>query len=118
MRLAALLAATLLAGCAFPRISVSYQSDPPGANLYYDGTPMGTTPKVLSYEQKPPFKAGGCQEASGMSVQWASGARQSVSSVPLCSAAGLTQTYVFTRPDAPGREIDLEAAKRAPQQKP
>jgi hypothetical protein len=117
MRLAALLAAGLLAGCSLPRISVTYQSEPPGARLFYDGTPMGTTPKVLSYEQKPEFQGGGCQQASGMSVQWASGARQSTASVPLCASAGLLQTYVFTRPDGPGLDTDLEAAKRPAQPK-
>lgn len=109
MKIVFIAAAVALAGCA-TKIQVDYGSDPPGATLYQNGQPMGTTPMSLYYEPAQAFKDGGCQRLDGTSVKWASGAAASIGYLQVCRTLGMTQHYIFNRPDVPGREIDANHA--------
>ena len=99
-----------LGGCA--QLRVTYSSDPPGATLYQDGQPIGYMPYTLTYgsDVTEALKQGQCVGLRGTTAKWASGAEASVSSLTACPAYGLRQTYVFIRPDVPGREIDANFA--------
>lgn len=111
MRIAylAALGGLCLAGCA-TNIKVDYVSDPPAAVLYEDGAPKGTTPFTLFYQPDASFKSGGCMNTRPMSVKWASGATAGISYLTLCANKGMVQHYVFSRPDVPGRDTDLNYA--------
>lgn len=109
MRLLVLLITAFVAGCA-TQIRVDYISDPPGATLYDDGRPLGVTPVRLSYPADEAFKGGQCQDLKGTTAVWASGARAEVSSLNACRSVGWIQSYVFVRPDVPGREVDMNFA--------
>lgn len=109
MKLIAILAIALLAGCA-TRIQVDYLSDPPGSTLYEEGRPVGVTPLSLYYEQDQAFKNGGCLRTKGMSAVWASGAKAETPYMDICSSKGLVQHIWLRRPDVPGREVDMNYA--------
>lgn len=105
-------AVVLLGGCATapPPLHVTYESDPPGATLYQNGQPLGTTPRTLQYSTDQAFRNGGCKQLSGTEVKWASGVTASLPSLNACSSGGYRQKFVYVRPDAPGREIDANYA--------
>lgn len=107
---AAGLVAVALGGCA--QLKVTYSSDPPGATLYENGRPLGYTPYTLNYGSSPieSFKRGQCVALTGTSVKWASGAEASATNLTVCPTQGLSQSYIFIRPDVPGREIDAQFA--------
>lgn len=109
MRQLAVLAVVVLAGCA-SGLRVVYHADPQGATLYQDGRAMGQTPMELTYQPEQAFKSGGCQQLRGTEVKWASGATAAISSLQVCAHQGWLQHYKFNRPDAPGRDIDLNYA--------
>lgn len=97
-----------LGGCA--GLQVTYNSDPPGATLYEDGKPVGTTPHTLNYQPDDTFNNGGCLLLRATSVTWASGATASSSGLSACRSTGTSQVYTFVRPDVPGRDIDMNFA--------
>ena len=108
---AAGLVAVALGGCA--QLKVTYSSDPPGATLYENGRPLGYTPYTLNYGSSPieSFKRGQCVALTGTSVKWASGAEASATNLTVCPTQGLSQSYIFIRPDVPGREIGQELVR-------
>lgn len=110
MRSMLVLAAVLVSGCAATQIQVDYLSDPPGATLYEGGKALGVTPTSLYYAIEPSFENGGCQRARGTSVMWASGAKTEIGHLSLCKNNGYRQNYSFSRPDVPGRDVDLNYA--------
>lgn len=109
MKLVILLQAIFLAGCA--GLQIQYQSDPPGATLYQDGQPVGMTPYTLKYQPDEAFRNGGCMLVRPTEVKWASGATASTGgTLRACKSTGVQQTYMFIRPDMPGRDIDMNFA--------
>ncbi len=107
MKAATVLVPLLLAGCAAPQLRVTYTSDPPGATLYQDGTPLGYTPYTMVY-QDARWAAGSCMRTRPIAVKWVSGAEAGGQQIYFCPSQGNNLTYGFSRPDAPGRELDAQ----------
>lgn len=110
MKFVALTLSMLLLGCASSSVTVQYQSDPPGATILENGRPFGVTPVAVSYAAEPSFRNGGCQNVTGTTAIWPSGAKAEISQLQLCANVGWRQTFWFTRPDVAGREIDMNYA--------
>ena len=101
---------TLASGCA-STLSVTYNSEPPGAALYQDSTHMGTTPMTLRYQVTDEDKKNGSKILRGTSVRWISGASASISYLTADFRIGLNQTFNFRRPDGvPGYDVDANYA--------
>lgn len=99
----------LLSACA-SKLTIDYRSDPPGANIYLGGKLWGYSPVRLNFEPTQEFKEGGCMFIKEVSAVWASGAKVGYPSTRACHSLGYNQTFLFTRPDVPGREIDANFA--------
>ena len=102
------LAVLLLSGCA-SKLSVTYNSDPPGAVFYSGGNRIGYTPQTLYYDISEETKKRGFMNLAGTKVQWASGASAETKSLKAdLTRYGLSQQFTFNRPDGvPGRETDV-----------
>lgn len=95
-----------LAACS-RSLTVTYQSDPPGALLYEGGKQWGYAPFALRYEPSAEFLKGGCMVLRPSMVRWASGAEASIPSLSVCASNGKKQQFVFLRPnEIPGRDLD------------
>jgi hypothetical protein len=106
---APVLALVFLGGCASQQLRVTYTSDPPGATLYQNGTPLGYTPYPMVYGDQH-WQAGRCMRTLPISVQWASGATAGGEGLTFCPSQGNHLLYGFRRPDVAGREIDANFA--------
>lgn len=111
LRLVLLVGAGLLGACA-SKLTVTYQSDPPGAALYQGTQMFGYTPISLEYQLTDTDRKSGTKLLQGTTVKWASGAS---AQVPTLSADlnkfGLNQQFTFQRPDGyPGRDTDMQFA--------
>ncbi|MDR0775147.1 MAG: hypothetical protein LBE81_00710 [Azonexus sp.] len=108
IRILSVIAALLFSGCA-SQLSVTYNSDPPGAVLYQGGQRIGYTPYTLYYDVSKEDKKRGFMDIAGTRVQWASGATAGITSLRADFARyGLSQQFTFNRPDGVlGRETDV-----------
>lgn len=105
------LAASLLAascmGCMQTNVNVLYDSEPKYAALYNnEGGFLGACPIKLHYSVNDSDRARGHVIARGLTAKWPSGAERSHSSISLY-LNGQNQVFVFSRPDVPGRQIDV-----------
>src|SRR6185503_16863093 len=90
-------------------LTVTYQSDPPGALLYEGGKQWGYAPFALRYEPSAEFLKGGCMLLQPSMVRWASGAGASIPALTACASNGKKQQFVFLRPaEIPGRDLDAQ----------
>lgn len=107
IRIISLVAVLLLSGCA-SQLSVTYDSDPPGAVFYSAGQRMGYTPQTVYYNISDETQKRGFMNLNDAKVQWASGAIAETKSLNVdLKKFGYSQSYIFKRPDGiPGREID------------
>lgn len=91
---------------------VFYDSDPPGAVLYELGKndKVGETPFWASYRLTDKDRKEGEVSVDPSRVVWPSGATASNHpGLVFILNKGLEQTYVFVRPDVPGRDADYAA---------
>ena len=97
----------LLSGCASDQYSVTYKSDPQGASLVCNGTPMGYTPVTLYYKKT------GFTRSQPCVVKWVSGAEKTVN--PLTADVMVRYpdgaTITSKRPDQGGYSQDAQAAQ-------
>ena len=91
-------------------LTVTYQSDPPGAALYFGEKFYGYTPVSLKYEITRSQKEQGSMSLAGMSVKWASGAEASLPYLTADLKNGKRQQFTFRRPNVQGRETDMQIA--------
>lgn len=103
-----IVAILLCSGCA-SKLSVTYNSDPPGAVLYSGGKRYGYTPLTLNYEVTEKAKQLGFIYLADAKVQWISGAEAEIKSLKADIAKfGLYQQFTFNRPNGiPGRDSDI-----------
>src|SRR3989338_4274059 len=99
-----------LAGCATNQVRVIYYSDPPGATLYEGQRAVGYTPFTLIYNILPEAKNEKSLNVQGAKVIWASGVSTSVDHLILDRGKGSYFHFTFSRPDVPGRELDVNFA--------
>ena len=106
-------AALAVAGAAqlhAAELTVTYQSDPPGAALYQGPTFMGYTPLTLRYALSKEERKG-TRYLPYMRVLWASGASAETSNLHAdVGRVGLRQVFTFQRPNVEGREADMQIA--------
>ncbi|MGB8078553.1 MAG: hypothetical protein WCF09_11825 [Gallionella sp.] len=95
---------------ASQQLAVTFVSDPIGATIYSGNQARGYAPIVLNYEPTQDFLNGGCMLLAQAEAVWASGARLNYPNIRACKAMGLSQTFTFSRPDVPGREVDANFA--------
>jgi hypothetical protein len=97
-------------------ITLTVNSDPPGATVYANRNKQqfGNTPFTLSYQASKDFANGkACMKLQPLMVRWTSGAEASSSSLLLCPKDGTNQQFMFVRPTGiAGREIDEQLAER------
>jgi hypothetical protein len=101
----ALLAALLMSACS-SRVTLTIDSDPPGAAVYEGGTFWGHAPVTLAYTGSSDYREGGCMGTKPIMVQWDSGAQARVSTINLCGAQEAQQDYLFTYPEGFGPLAD------------
>ena len=115
LRIGFLVSALMACGALFvfayaADVTVTIQSDPPGATLVSEDKPdtfklRGYAPVTL--KDPLPMKWSECLRTSPLRVRWLSGAEASVTGSSGCPQAGKNQQFTFVRPvGAPGAEID------------
>lgn len=104
------LVSIIASGCASRTLTVTYQSDPPGAVLYEDetGTRFGYMPYVVNYQVTDLNRNQGRMLLKGTSAKWISGASATYREINIdLNQYGYNQIVTFRRPnDFSGREID------------
>src|SRR5882762_11277327 len=89
------------------KVRVEIHSQPEGARVTQDGTIMGVTPMLLTYEFET-FKT--CQQTKPLEMLWVSGATAS-STISVCPEIGKNQSVTFARPaDVAGLDADVQYA--------
>ena len=108
-RLALAAAIVSIAGCAATAPSgakLTYETSPPGAQLFEAGKPIGTAPVMRSYPADP---AGGQIRTPDVTAVWPSGAKAQFFTFLKVGDDNIT---TITRPaNAPNLQADLDNAK-------
>src|ERR1700734_2128164 len=102
----------LCAGCATNRaLTMTYLPSPEGASLYEGGRFLGYTPMTLTYDDsRATFARNECLQLNSMHVRWASGVVAAAPGLQACPKPGLSQQFVFYRPNLPGADKDANYA--------
>jgi hypothetical protein len=114
-----ILIAVLTSGCA-TRLAVTYESNPPGAMLYEEGSrALGFSPFTAYYNITPDQRSEGVMQLSPITARWSSGATKTTGIVTAnIRANGYKQKLKIARPaDVPGYEEDLAFAQRLLEQR-
>lgn len=109
----ALLAAVFLSACS-SRVTLTIDSDPPGAAVYEGGTFWGHAPVTLAYTGSSEFRDGGCMGTKSIMVKWDSGAQARVPTINLCETQDRQQGYLFTYPEGFGPLAQQGSAVQPP----
>ena len=102
----------ILSGCAATsnQITVSYKCSPPGA-MISSGSNWVECPSSLNYTVTETAKRNGSITVAPLTAYWPSGAQTKTPSIRVDLAKGLNQSYTIQRPNVPGIERDIEAAR-------
>lgn len=108
--LPALLAVVVCLSACAPTMRVKFDSDPPGATLYLNGSSLGYAPVTLQYEVSEANKQAGYMAIRAPIAKWPSGATAQASNPLYVNFRNsFSQIYTFQRPDSfPGRQIDVQ----------
>ncbi len=99
--------ALLITGCA-TKLRVTFDSDPPDAVIFYDGSKEGYAPQTFRFDVTEQEKQRGFVEILNTKAVWASGAKTETGSIRIDLKKGLSQSYTLQRPaGAPRREVDI-----------
>ncbi len=109
----AILAALLMSACS-NRVTLTIESDPPGAAVYEGGTFWGHAPVTLAYTGTSDYREGGCMGTKPIMVQWDSGAQARVSTINLCGVQPSQQDYLFTYPEGFGPLVERSDGVKPP----
>ena len=114
MKIRLVLLCAILGGCA-NNAALSLRSEPAGAYITQGGKPVKSEvlyfPKTALDTHK---TADNCWLVKGFKAEWASGASKESGPIRLCGEKSSYQ-YVFTRPEHPGLDKDIEIALRTEQ---
>lgn len=103
-----LLLLPMICGCA-TQLTVTYNSDPPGASLYQGNQMMGYCPMSLVYNITPQDRQRGYKLLQGTQVKWVSGATAKIEQLTAHLSIGEYQQFTFKRPDGiDGYETDAK----------
>ncbi len=101
---------TLLGACA-QQLEMKYITNPPGAKLTLGGMDYGYAPLTLWYNLSSQDISRGSMSLQGPEAKWVSGASIALTTIHAdIRRHGLKQQIVIERPDAPGKEIDIQFA--------
>lgn len=107
-----LLSCIIFSGCA-KRASVTYHSNPSGAELRENGQFLGYAPLTLNYIWKPNAKNGPCSRLTHIDAIWISGAKTSTKEDPttICESGSYNMTLQRLDDDLEGEVQDIAFAK-------
>jgi hypothetical protein len=97
---------TLGSGCASNRYSVTYDSNPQGAEVFCNGQSHGYTPVTLYYTLNEQTKKNGVLRTLPCDVKWVSGASGSLNTVFDLKQFPNGVITTTSRPDVPNAHID------------
>jgi uncharacterized protein (UPF0297 family) len=97
-----------MSGCS--TIQATYVSEPLGAAIYEGENLLGYAPLTIKYELSDLERQNGKKIINNIYSIWASGAKLSINEVILYVSSGYEQAITITRPNVPGREIDVKYA--------
>ncbi|MGL5291766.1 MAG: hypothetical protein ACRC9T_07580, partial [Vibrionaceae bacterium] len=101
-----LAAIAITGGCASNQYSVTYASDPDGAQLYCNGVSQGYTPVTLNYTLDEKIKKSGVLKTAPCKLKWVSGATAKTGTQFSLSQFPYGVTTKVARPNAPNAHID------------
>jgi hypothetical protein len=107
---ALLLITLMISGCSND-VSVTYYSQPPGANIVMGGANRGMAPVRLNYKLTKEMETADSLNIQGGYAMWKSGATATTDAIRLNLLKGRSYSFTFVRPqNTPGVETDLQFA--------
>lgn len=104
------IAAALLLGACASQVTLTIESEPPGAAVYEGGKFWGHAPVTLAYTGSSEFQEGGCMGTKPIMVEWDSGAQARVATINMCGMQAREQEFLFTYPEGFPNALNAAAA--------